>query len=118
MKLNREDFIQYWMTRDRLEQGWGVLFFLVPYLAGIILFSLPIRYIEKDPVWAWVWFPAFFLYLLLLPLAWRRLRGPKLRSEFERCPCCKRRMLGANHLVTTATSNCGACGETILSDRI
>ena len=115
--LNRDEFIRYWRARDRAEQGVRGGLFLAAYLAGMLLFALPLRFFDfdKQPLAAIIWFPAFFSYLIIMPLGWQRFTSGRARREFHRCPSCQSPLRAPNRFVVCATNRCGFCGETILS---
>lgn len=117
-KLNRHEFIQYWMKQDTSGNRRLELIFIAAYIGGMALFAIPLRMVdfnEHVPV-AIGWFVAFFGYLIVFPFIGQRVLGGPQRAEFHRCPSCSKPLMGANRLVVVATSRCGICAETILED--
>jgi ribosomal protein S27AE len=118
--FDRKEFIRHCRQQRSLDGGWRLGVFMIAYLGGMLLFALPIRQIETQPAWAWLWFPAFFAYLIVFPLLVQRLLVSREQRErhrrFRKCPNCGGSTLLPNALVVVATGRCGLCGEVILSE--
>ena len=114
--FDRRAFVLFCRNQQRFDTGARSLLFLFPYIAGMLLFAIPIRLLESHPAWAFLWFPAFFGYLILFPFLWMKFLVPKDQRHFLKCPVCLRPTAPPNRLVIIATSRCGHCGETILEN--
>lgn len=115
--FDRQAFLHFCQNQQRFDTGARPLLFLIPYVAGMLLFAIPIRLLDSHPAWAFVWFLAFFGYLILFPLLWMRALTPREQRHFLKCPACMKPTAPPNRLVIVATSKCGHCGETILENR-
>jgi len=113
-RFDRGEFIRFWERRDKASKG-GL--FLISYLAGMGILSIPIMYFEKHPVIAIAWFPVFFGYLILFPYTWMRIFAGKANKHFLRCPRCRRLNTdrNTNRMIIVATGRCGFCGEEVFT---
>ena len=108
-KFPRQEFIAFWRKHETTQRS---LLFLGCYIAGMVPFAIAGPFIEEHKWIAFLWFPLFFGYLIAFPMWFGRTRARE-DQRFLKCPACSTALMGARHLVVTATGKCGTCGEEI-----